>query len=53
MQTEQDREQDILFKLDLLDNTSCNNFSSPDIDETLQEYENLKSELKLIYEETG
>ena len=47
------REQDILFKLDLLDNTICNNFSSPDIDETLQEYENLKSELKLIYEEKG
>ena len=48
-----DCEQDILFKLDLLDNTICNNFSSPDIDETLQEYENLKSELKLIYEERG
>ena len=48
-----DREQDILFKLDLLDNTICNNFSSHDIDETLQEYENLKSELKLIYEEKG
>ena len=48
-----DREQDILFKRDLLDNTICNNFSSPDIDETLQEYENLKSELKLIYEEKG
>ena len=48
-----DREHDILFKLDLLDNTICNNFSSPDIDETLQEYENLKSELKLIYEEKG
>ena len=32
-----DREQDILFKLDLLDNTIRNNFCSPDIDETLQE----------------
>ena len=48
-----DREKDILSKLDLLDNVICNNFSSPDIDETLQEYENLKSELKLIYEEKG
>ena len=34
-----DREVNILFKLVLLDNTICNNFSSPDIDETLQEYE--------------
>ena len=48
-----DREKDILFKLDLLDRAICNNFSSHDIDETLQEYENLKSELKLIYEEKG
>ena len=48
-----DREHDFFFKLDLLDNTICNNFSSHDIDETLQEYENLKSELKLIYEEKG
>ena len=48
-----DREKGILFKLDLLDNVICNNFSSPNIDETLQEYENLKSELKLIYEEKG
>ena len=47
------REQDILWKLDLLDCTICNNFSSPDIDETLQEYANLKSELKTIYEEKG
>ena len=27
--------------------------SSPDIDDTLQEYENLKFELKSIYEEKG
>ena len=47
------REQDILWKLDLLDSTICNNFSSPDIDDTLQEYENLKLELKSIYEEKG
>ena len=30
-----DREKDILFKLDLLDNAMCNNCSSPAIDETL------------------
>ena len=47
------REQDILRKLDLLDSTICNNFSSPDIDDTLQEYENLKLELKSIYKEKG
>jgi len=47
------RERDILWKLGLLDNTICNNFSSPDIDDTLQEYENLKFELKSIYEEKG
>ena len=43
------REQDILLKLDLLDSTICNNFPSPDIDETLQEYEikSLKSKLKM------
>ena len=34
-----DREKDILFKLDLLDNAICNNFSSPDIDER---YKNMK-----------
>lgn len=46
-------EQDIIRKLDLLYSITCNNFSSPDIDDTLQEYDNLKSELKLIYEEKG
>ena len=42
------RELDILWKLDLLDNTICNNISSPDIQNTLQEYENLKFELKSL-----
>lgn len=46
-------EQDIIRKLDLLDSTICNDFSCPDIDDTLQEYDNLKSELKSIYEEKG
>ena len=35
-------EKDILWKLlDLLDSTICNNFSAPDIDDTLKERENL------------
>ena len=46
-------ESRVSIKLDLLDSVICDNFFSPDIDETLQEYENLKSELKLIYEEKG
>ena len=46
------REQDILWKLlDLLDSTICSNFSSPDIDDTLKECENLKCEHTSIYEE--
>ena len=44
-------EQDILWKLDLLDSTICNSFSSSDIDDLLQEHGNLKSELNSIYEE--
>ena len=44
-----DREKDILLKLDLLDNAICNSFSSPDIDETLQEYENLKSDKQAMF----
>ena len=43
--------QDILWKLGLLDSTTFNNLSSPDIDDTLAEYENLKTELKSIYQE--
>lgn len=47
------REQDIIQKLDLLDDAICNNFSSPDIAGVLQEYDQLKTELKSIYEEKG
>lgn len=47
------REQDILWKADLLDSTICNNFSSRDIDDMLQECENLKFEPKSIYEVKG
>ena len=38
-----------MWKLDLLDSTICNNFSSPDSDETLQEYENLKSDKQAMF----
>ena len=44
------REQDIIQKLNLLDDAICNNFSSPDIAGVLQEYVQLKAELKSIYE---
>ena len=47
------REQDIIQKLNLLDDAICNNFSSPDIAGVLQEYDQLKAELKSIYEEKG
>ena len=35
------RGQGILWKLDLLDSTICNNFSSPNVDDTLQEYKKI------------
>ena len=45
--------QDIIQKLDPLDDAICNNFSSPDIAGVLQEYDQLEAELKSIYEEKG
>ena len=47
------REQVLLRKLDQLDGTICNNFSSPDVDGVLREYDELKTELQSIYEEKG
>jgi len=47
------REQVLIRKLDQLDCTICNNFSSPDIDDVLREYDELKTELQSIYEEKG
>ena len=46
-------EQELIRKLDHLDGTICNNFSSPHIDGVLQEYNELKTELQSIYEEKG
>ena len=47
------REQDIIQKSDLLDDAIFNNSSSPDIAGVMQEYDQLKTELKSIYEEKG
>ena len=47
------REQELIRKLDYLDGTICNNFSSPHIDGVLREYDKLKTELQSIYEERG
>ena len=47
------REQELVRKLDHLDGTICNNFSSPRIDGVLREYDELKTELQSFYEEKG
>ena len=47
------REQELIRQLDQLDDIICNNFSSPDIDGVLREYDELKTELQSIYEEKG
>ena len=47
------REKEIEQQLDHLDSVICNNFFSADIDSVLQKYENLKTELRSIYEDRG
>ena len=47
------REKEIERQLDHLDSVICNNFFSADIDSVLQKYENLKTELRSIYEDRG
>ncbi len=47
------REQELRLRIDQLDVIICDNFSSPNTDEVLGEYERLKIELKSIYEEKG
>ena len=44
---------DIKNQLEELDNTICNNFSSPDINQILQKYDDLKTELRSLYENKG
>ena len=47
------REQELTRRIDQLDAVICDNFSSPYIDGVLREYDELKTELKSIYEEKG
>ena len=47
------REQELRRRIDQLDPFICDNFSSPYTDGILREYDELKSELKSIYEEKG
>ena len=47
------REKEIKRQLDHLDVIICNNFFSDDIHLVLQEYNDLKTELRLIYEDRG
>ena len=47
------REQELRSRIDQIDVIICDNFSSPYIDGILREYDDLKTELKTIYEEKG
>ena len=47
------REQELRRRIDQLDVIICDSFSSPYIDGVLREYDELKMELKSIYEEKG
>ena len=47
------REQEIKQQLDHLVNIICNNLFSTHINQVLQEYDNLKTELRSIYEDKG
>ena len=47
------REEEVKSRLEELDRIICNNFNSPGIDPTLNEYDNLKAELQSIYEKKG
>ena len=48
-----DRTEEIRRQLQQLDDTICNNFFSPDINQLLLNYDNLKSELQSLYESKG
>ena len=49
-----DRAEEIRHQLEQLDSdTICNNFFSPDINQLLLHYDNLKSELQSLYENKG
>ena len=44
---------EIKRQLDGLDDIICNNFHSSDIDQVLKEFDNLKTELQLLYDKKG
>ena len=48
-----DRAEEIRQRLEQLDDTICNDFFSPDINQLLPHYDNLKSELQSLYENKG
>ena len=48
-----DRAKDIRQQLEQLDDTICNDFFSPNINQVLQQYDNLKRELQSLYEDEG
>ena len=48
-----DRAKDIRQQLEQLDVIICNDFFAPDIDQVLQRYDSLKSELQSLYEDKG
>ena len=47
------REMEITRRLQMLDEFICNNFHSPDIDQALNEFDDLKTELQTIYTRKG
>ena len=47
------REIEITRRLQVLDESICNNFHSPDIDQVLREFDDLKTELQTIYIKKG
>ena len=48
-----DQAEEIRRQLEQLDDTICNNFFSPDINQLLLRYDNFKSELQSLYENKG
>jgi len=44
---------EITRRLQVLDESICNNFHSPDIDQVLREFDDLKTELQTIYTKKG
>ena len=47
------REEEVKSRLEELDPIICNNFNSPGIDLVLKKFDNLKTELQLIYQKKG